>query len=462
LDKLINDRLQRSAGLNLADVFCQLDNRSPDRLWTLYMRIYEVLWRLDRGTLAAGEVDQRLNADAQLGARLIRSYAKDWLTGAGRFAALCLPYLPARMQVVFGPWCDTQCAGAGGLPEGLTAIEDDEIEGAIHPAEDPDLSGLDGDSGDTQSSKGRAIGETGRKSVKSYREPFEYAEVLKATGADIPEELITARYYRERAQPYLVKFPVREVPQAVDPLLEGLDTWDIGSPLEEIDWIGTLQTNPMVVPGQTTQRRLHGVSPGNTPERIPIDLYLGVDCSGSMHNPAHALSYPVLAGAIIALSAVRSGSKVMVALSGEPGETVTTGGFVRDEWLILRTLTGYLGTGTTFGIHRLAETFDSLPSTNRSVHILIVSDNDLFDMLGRTQTGRLGWDVARESLQKARGGGTYVLELPEYLLKSAAGSSQVEQSCRRMETDGWSVSPVGSMEQLVEFARHFSQARYAR
>lgn len=464
-DLLINDRLQRSAGLDLAAVYRQLDDRSPDRMWTFYMRIYEILWRLDRGLLAAGEIDERLNADAQLGARLIRSYAKDWLSGAGRFAALCLPYLPeniGQLQVVFGPWSDTKCAGAGGLPEGLSVIEGDEIEGAIHPAEDPELSGLDPQELSASDGKGRATGETGRKTVKAYRDPFEYAEVLKATGANIPEELITARYYRERAQPYLVKFPTRDVPQAIDPLPEGLDTWDIGSPLEEIDWIGTLQTSPLVVPGHTTQRRLYGVSPGSTPERTPIDLYLGVDCSGSMHNPAHSLSYPVLAGAIIALSALRSGSKVLVALSGEPGSTVTTGGFVRDEWLILKTLTGYLGTGTTFGIHRLAETFDSLPPTNRAVHILIVSDNDLFDMLDRRQGGRLGWDVARESLARARGGGTYVLELQSYLLESAAGSAQANPACSRMEADGWNVSPVSSMEQLVEFARQFSQTRYAR
>jgi hypothetical protein len=181
-----------------------------------------------------------------------------------------------------------------------------------------------------------------------------------------------------------------------------------------------------------------------------------------MHNPSQALSYPVLAGAIIALSALRSGSKVMVALSGEPGQTITTGGFVRDEWTILKTLTGYLGTGTTFGIHRLAETFDAWPPTARAVHILIVSDNDLFGMLDRTQKGRLGWDVARQSLKKARGGGTYVLELPGYLLNSEASAAQSVPGCRRMEAEGWTVSPVSSMDELVEFARQFSQARYAK
>ena len=40
-----------------------------------------MLWKMPRGTLAQGEPDARLNQDAQLGARLIRSYSKDWLDG---------------------------------------------------------------------------------------------------------------------------------------------------------------------------------------------------------------------------------------------------------------------------------------------------------------------------------------------------------------------------------------------
>ena len=46
-------------------------------------------WQLLRGS----ERDLELEGDAYLGARLIRSYAREWLDGSGRFAALCLPYL---------------------------------------------------------------------------------------------------------------------------------------------------------------------------------------------------------------------------------------------------------------------------------------------------------------------------------------------------------------------------------
>ena len=81
-DLLINDRLQRSAGLRMADVYRALARQSGPApkeggaLWTLYVRIYEILWRLERGSLGGGSTDDRIEGDAWLGARLVRSYAR--------------------------------------------------------------------------------------------------------------------------------------------------------------------------------------------------------------------------------------------------------------------------------------------------------------------------------------------------------------------------------------------------
>ena len=397
-DLLINDRLQRSAELDIAGVYQQLGSDGQARLWNLYMRIYERLWKLPNGQLTRGDCDDRLTQDAQLGARLIRSYSRDWLGGAGRFAALCLPYVVqddeqplCRMLVA---WTDTRCAGHGGLPAGLAEIDDAEIAGAIHPAEDPELSGIDNLKADAAQAVGRVPGElSGRKSIKDYRQPFEYTELMKAAGAEVDERELTARYYRELAVPHLIPFPVKRLPQATDPLPEGLDLWDIDSPLDQVDWFGTFLTSPVVIPGVTTRERHYGESPGSEMQETPFDLYLGIDCSGSMGDPAHRLSYPILAGAIMALSALRAGSRVKVVLSGEPGRTISTAGFVRDPQAILRTLVSYLGTGYAFGIHRLAETFTSDEPGQRPVHVLIVSDNDMFRMLDESGNGRVGWDV---------------------------------------------------------------------
>jgi len=154
----------------------------------------------------------------------------------------------------------------------------------------------------------------------------------------------------------------------------------------------------------------------------------------------------------------------MVALSGEPGSTITTEGFVRDEKLVLATLTSYLGTGTTFGIHRLADTFRTRPTPSAHlVHILIVTDNDIFPMLDNTAGGATtGWQVARQCLAAARGGGTMVLQIPHYLMARAGAREVIHPGCGRLEQDGWVVANVDSMEQLLEFARRFSREAYGK
>lgn len=464
-DLLINDRLQRAAGLDMAGVYRQLqaDSKSESRLWLLYLRIYEGLWNLPKGALGRGSGDARLEHDARLGARLVRSYARDWLLGAGRFAALCLPYLieddeKGRLGV-FLVMCDARCAGSGGLPDGLVEIEDDELF-PIHPAEDPDLTGLDLSPDEVGNPTGRTPGAlSGRKTAKNYRQPFEYAEILKAAGVNLDLRDVTARYYRELALPHLIPFPVKRLPHATDPLPEGLDLWDVGSPLEQVDWFGTLLAGPNPIPGVTTRQRLYGDSPAADPGVRPFDLYLGIDCSGSMGDPAHRLSYPVLAGAIIALSALRAGSRVKVVLSGEPGQSLSTDGFVRTPAVVLRTLASYLGTGYSFGIHRLAETFADRPAGRHPAHILIVSDNDIFTMLNEKGGGRVGWDVALEAIERCGGGGTYVLQLPG-AVRAESWPQPVRKNIERMTRDGWAVSLVDSMEELVAFARRFSMANY--
>jgi hypothetical protein len=169
-----------------------------------------------------------------------------------------------------------------------------------------------------------------------------------------------------------------------------------------------------------------------------------------MLNPQRDVSYPVLAGAIIALSALRVGSRVMVVLSGEPGSSVATEDFISDEHKILEVLTGYLGTGYTFGVHRLVDTFGTRRTKDRAAHILILTDHDIFSMLDCRVGGESGWDVARTAVEKA-GGGTYVLHMP---------ADWEPLKVARMRSDGWQVHNVQNGEDLVTFARAFSRVHY--
>jgi hypothetical protein len=457
-DLLINDRLERSDKFDMAGVYRKTLSPKPTRLWLLYMRTYELLWKLPPQTLAVGEYDARLNQDAQLGARLIRSYARDWLSGGGRFACLCFPYVVeehAENLKAFKLWCDAIAAGAGGFPDGVAELDDDEADSVLHPAEDPLISGLQGSSG---AGPGRTRSEdSGRKTTKGTRGPFEYQQLLEAAGLNWDARDVAARFYRERAVPHLIPFPTRAAVQAHDPMPEGLEVWEASQPLEQIDWWATLLSGSEVIPGVTTRGRYSGQSPGLEPMRLPIDLYLGVDCSGSMRDPALNLSYPILAGTIMVLSALRAGARVKVVLSGEPGRSVATEGFIRDSGACMGLLTNYLGTGYAFGIHRLAETFLTSREPERPVHVLVISDHDMFAMLEQEANGRIGWDVAREAATRCGGGATYVLQMP-------GGNGNAEKSSdpgiMRMQADGWNVHLVDSMEELLLFAKQFSRARY--
>lgn len=461
-DLLINDRLQRRHGLDMAGVYRQLDDGqgASSPLWQLYMRAYEILWALPRRTLAAGKIGDTLEGDAQLAARIVRVYADDWLKGGARFAALCLPYLKRGknegIRARFAPWRDAGIADEGEIPDGLVEMDEDEDD-TRHPADDPLLGG--GASGDETADDIDSVAGSekrgGRKSNRRYRDPIDYRELMKSLGVPLSDHEIAMRYYRERAVPWLVRFPERHVAHAAEPLPEGLETWDAGDPLEAVDWVETLVRSPTVIPGLTTLERTYGDSPGSEPQRQPLDLYIGIDCSGSMPNPQMQMSYTVLGGAILALSALRAGARVMACLSGEPGRAVATEGFVRREREIMELLTGYLGSGYTFGLIRLDDMRAKLaagPQPARPVHILILTDSDIFSGLDNGDGGRRGWQMAAEALTAARGGGTMVLNL--------ADEEGWKPQIAALREQGWQVHRIWDWDQVPAFARDFAQRAY--
>jgi hypothetical protein len=331
-------------------------------------------------------------------------------------------------------------------------MDEGEISGNLHPLDDPELSGLDESrpapsSGPQGGEEAEKIG--GRK--RRYRGPMEYRELLQSTGVKVPPELLVMRYYKELARRHLIPFPTRLVARAADPLPEGLDPWDPGEPLSQVDWLESIIRAPHIIPGVTTVQRSYGTVEGGEPKREPLDLYLGIDCSGSMVNPAMHLSYPVLAGAVVALSALRAGAKVMACLSGEPGSFEETDGWVRSERQILRLLTGYLGTGYAFGITRLQASILDQPPAQRPRHLFIITDADLFYMLGQTKGG---WNIAEEAAKKAGGGATALLNIPYTLGK------EEQKAIARLENCGWTIHQVSSEEELITFARAFARRTY--
>jgi len=467
-DLFINDRLQRSHGLHLDRIYAQLGD-SGSVLWRIYLRMYEVLWKLDRGTLVKMPLTDGQEGDARLGARLIRVYSRDWMKGAASFGALCLTYLNdeegRKLRAAARGLLDSE-GGSEEMPEGLSEIEDDEDDPVLHPSEDPLVAGEGGESGsgdgdeDTSDNAGHP---GGKKSLKRYRGVGEYRDLIRQLNPRASDEDITLRYYRERALPYLIRFPEKETPAAQEPVPEGLEIWDIGRAFSEVDWVESVTRSPHVVPGVTTVARVHGDSPGQDPHKEPFDLYVGIDCSGSMPNPRAQLSYPVLAGFIVALSALRAGARVMVCLSGEPGKSIATDGFRRDQDSVLRLLTQYLGMGYSYGIFRLDDMAAQLRPAHRPVHVLILTDHDIFSSLneqhGKGAAQRAGWQAAAQALHKAGGGGTMLLHTPG---QAAAYQKHFQGDAKKLADQGWRIEYVSDWEQVLEFARHFARGLWQK
>lgn len=445
-DLLINDRLQRSAQLDMAGVYAQIRSKATSQLWAFYMHTYENLWGLPAGSLFAGKITDRVRGDAILASRLVRNYSGDWLAGAGRFAVLCLDYLEQereRAGYEMESWLDTISAGAGDVvPEGMTGLSDEEMEGPRHPALDEVP---------LEAKEELAAGRSLRGGQKNrYRSPSEYTDLIQSLGVKVdPKELII-RYYRELARPHITPFPIRGVAQASDPQIEGVERWEPGSPLSSIDWMETALRSPVIIPGVTTVERIIGQSQGDSREMTPADLYIGVDCSGSMSNPAFDISYPVIAGTVVAMSAIRAGAKVKTVLSGSPGRHTQTPDYSSRLGENLGVLTDYLGTGYAFGLDRLDEEFVEGPDRDRPVHILLITDTDIFEMLDRYKNG---WEVARQAMEKAGGGVSCVIEY-RFDKSRWAGRHQ------RLEEIGWELYTVADQEELVAFARDFSRKKY--
>ncbi|HVV86221.1 MAG TPA: hypothetical protein VHE35_24365 [Kofleriaceae bacterium] len=453
-DLLLNDRLQRSGTADIAAVYAALRGGAESELWSLYLRSYEWLWLLPPGTLCAAP-PAAVDGDAELVARVVRNFRSDWLEGAASFTLLVAPYLAGLPQdrPGVGPWMDTAATSIGDrVPDGLTDDDFDPSQ-VPHPAVDARLTGDDAEA-DAAAGQGdgrarRGDGRPDRRAVK--RGPREWLDTLRAVGVRRSPEELVARYYRELAMPHVIPFPGLPVPRAADPLPEGLDTWEAGGPLEAIDWISSLVKSPVLIPGVTTVERVYGTSDGGEPERRPPDLYVGIDCSGSMGNPAQQLAYPIVAGAVLALSALRAGARVMVCLSGEwhgAGNFLETPGFLRDEAAILGVLTGYLGTGCSFGLPRLATTFAGAAPRTRPVHLVVVSDSDLFGEIDGTVDG---WAIARRAVDAAGAGASAVLNL---------GNASYEPQLAQVRDAGFTPYIVASQAALVDFARAFARRTF--
>ncbi len=440
-DLFINDRLKRHNGLRMEEVYQKL-GKQKGRFWNFYMRTYEILWALPKETLTNEIVEDDMESDAMLVNRIVRNFPNDWLRGAFDFGNICYPYFiggdPSSSLEKISILHDTAQIGKGGnVPSGITEVE---IESIFDEGKDPSLSG------------GKTKEISSEKKNTPSLSPAQYSAICEALGVKVSESEKAYKYYKEKALPHLISFPEQVTPGAPELILEGNESWDLGSPLENINWVDSVIKSPIVIPGYTTVENNYGETPSYEKNKNPIDLDLFVDCSGSMPNPLTEISYLTLAGTILALSALRTGAKVRATLWSGEKEYETTKTFIRDENSILKILTGYIGWGTCFPLDLLEEEYSHRSPQDRKTHILVISDEGI-DTMFTQEYHTEPRPLVKSMLQNAGGGGSLVLNLY---------NPQLTGEIQQMKEDGWDIYPITGWEQLVAFSRNFVRKNYER
>ena len=454
-DLLINDRLQTRAHVDIAAVYRALAPRD-DTVMALVLRACEILWSLPAGDLSGP--GPHPEAEALLISRLVRAYAHDPVGGVGGFAMVLRPFLPPTTTPTPATWCTHQ--EKPGTPVPGLATDPTATADPVHPVLDPRVMGT-GVPVDTEDPSPRTLDTIHQNTGASTLSPADYTAVLAALGVGTTPQEAAIAWYREHAAQHLVPFPVRRAELAPEPLLGGHDLWDVGDDLSDVDWTATVLASPQVIPGMTTRQRHYEQETGAEPETVPVDLDIYLDSSGSMPDPTRTGAPIALAGAILAMSALRVGARVQATTWSGPQQIAGTDGFTRDADAVLTAIVAHFGGSTSFPIQLLERTHlsgtrdgggnhqTSGAARRRPCHIAVISDEGVVTMFTNGTSHRSPTDpgstLAARAVQAAGGGGTLVLNVfdAQYFQDMAPG---------------YDVYAVQTRDDMVAFARAFARS----
>lgn len=426
-DLLVNTRLAQlqraeadAAGepgiIRLGRVLYPAPAGSADRLWWVYCRAYEILWRLPAGTLCAIDAppapppvvaheqlppldtiaerhrekerilrerkaeSARIAAelagarttnpvvDAALVADAVRTFGADPVSGAVRFGVIAAPYIAERQDAarevptVGGVGCAADEKGPSAEELGRI-LADQRLRGDL-PAHPGAAEAVEPDD-DASSQPGQRL------------------DVARTLGlySDLDQAEVLAAWYRTEAASRVRPYTRRAPAQPAGGLPGPLELWETGDAIGDIDWAATLRGG-RVIPGVTTRRRSElDDDPVVRETSIEIDLY--IDSSGSMRNP-RAGSPAVLAGTILALSVLRGGGRVRVTSFSAAGQVAGMERASRDPAEIVGALCVFFGGGTSFPLDLYGSRYAALPRATDEAqrHVVVLSDDGLVSMFG--------------------------------------------------------------------------------
>ncbi len=180
-------------------------------------------------------------------------------------------------------------------------------------------------------------------------------------------------YYRDLARRYEVRFkPARSIGGEEVPYAPR--NWGMGDPFDRLDLPYTLYTTAVAVPTLTTKQWEKTTLQIIQTRRTPPDVLIILDASSSMTNPTLKVSHAVLAGFVMARSAINLGAKVGLIVYSNQRKNLTID-FTWNMTPIERGLVTYYGGGTVFPVKDFLKM--AMKEAHRPRHFCLISDTEI-------------------------------------------------------------------------------------
>lgn len=391
-DVLINARLGRDPTIRAqfvdvyraftGDPLHQGETWKRDPVFSVYLAIYEELWRLEPGYLMGpgetyfAEQFPDYRAQAQLLAQDLFPLGSNLYTQYLLFASILLHYIQPEPKgsdpfdcTPGGPTPDDWAEALRPTPAERAAIERAMREGWMSKEAAERLQ---------RDALAERIGLL----------PGRFGD----DASQVPE--IMASWYRREAERWLMRPPAqRRLGEAVVPVTPV--AWEPGDPVHEIDWTTTLiQRGPVLGAAEPLRRERIAEYEGLDVSFWQPRMEIYLDVSGSMPDPRHAENAMTLAAQILATGTMRAGGRVRALVYSHAPTLFWE--WCRSEVEMSRFLMHYIGGGTVFPFEILR---DSLATCGRDQPIrVVISDHDfLMNYAEDAQDARSFQEAARTS-----------------------------------------------------------------
>ncbi len=238
--------------------------------WKILVKAYEYLWDVSFGlkSIDFGKIDAKAREVAKIIAPKLLDKTT-WANKVAKIAALMKPNLDQDFTLQMGE----RLAGGGGA--GLQGPEDYERQFG-DPSEIKSREKVQGK--DPKGSEADAERFAKDRNFKDFGAPARFSGIIK-DGSTL------AAWYRGRAKDLISIHVYEAKPGGALPAYP--INWRMGDPIEDLDLMLSAQVSPIIIPNITTRMWRLKEGPARLEEKVPPDLLIVLDSSGSMNwNPS--------------------------------------------------------------------------------------------------------------------------------------------------------------------------------